>query len=332
MPKAKFIFFLLLSLLCFGVREAAFCKEAVLTGVDGHDSQILARPAVCAGHDYEFRYLPPSFSRSVVTQESLRETVTFLCEGIPQGRGGGEGADYIAEFFASAGLQPWKGEWLHRFEGGCNVAGYLPGNTGRCIVVGAYYDCLGRIAEVLYPGADADASGIAALLGIAKLLSGSSDTEGLRDEVIFIAFDLHYKDYAGARAFLKELSGQRPALMLSLDTIGTTLAPVNPRRPLSLIALSTVKRYNPLMERSAEVAGVDLHFDYYGSERFTRLFLYRMGEQSVFIESGIPSMLLTSGVTLNVNKPLDTPETLDYYALRSRVLCLARFLALVRDR
>lgn len=277
----------------------------------------------------------PPVSTSMLCTDSIYARVSELCDSLCAGRKGGtQGASMAASLIRrrleEAGLQPYGGEWYHDFSladslSGRNVVGYIPGTSGKYIVLGAYYDGLGTIDGVLYPGADANVSGVVALELVASLLR-----RDIRDGVIVVAFDAHHNNYAGARAFWRELSGGgvKTRLMVNLDTVGSTLAPVRPRRPRSLIVLGG-KKYRSVLEESAKLGAVDLHFDYYGSERFTRLFYSKLGEQSVFLERGVPAVLFTSGVTFNTNKPTDTPQSLDLEALRSRILCIARFVSTV---
>jgi hypothetical protein len=57
-----------------------------------------------------------------------------------------------------------------------NVVGVIPGTDpapAEAVVIGAHMDHLGRVGETIYPGADDNASGTAALLEIAKALAAS---------------------------------------------------------------------------------------------------------------------------------------------------------------
>jgi hypothetical protein len=49
----------------------------------------------------------------------------------------------------------------------------------------------------------------------------------------------------------------------------------------------------------------------------------------VFVEGGIPSVLFTSGITMNTNKVEDTPATLDLAVLRKRVLLVFEWMVRV---
>ncbi len=58
-----------------------------------------------------------------------------------------------------------------------NVAGFIAGSDPRlreeAVVIGAHMDHLGRVGNVVYPGADDNASGVAALLEIARAFAAS---------------------------------------------------------------------------------------------------------------------------------------------------------------
>ena len=175
----------------------------------------------------------------------------------------------------------------------------------------------------LYPGADANASGVAALISLAHNAPSSP-----RDGIIFVAFDGHSSDYAGARDLLRLLGKRNIRLMVNLDTVGSTLAPVELKHRRFLIALGA-ERYDSSLRSCARLPGLKLYYDYYRSDKFTRLFYRKIGEQRVFLEAGVPAVVFTSGVTLNTNKSTDTPETLDYEVLRARVLCISRWLSII---
>ena len=288
----------------------------------------------------------PEGPSSKLSAGALRESVEILCDPIFAGRGTGtDGARYASEWirdmFEDAGLMPYEENWYHEFplnsgydtssgssaEKGRNVVGYLPGTSGKWILIGAYYDGLGMIGGKVYPGADSNASGVAALIAVANAVRRDC-TDGL----IFVAFDARSRGYSGARALLSELraSGHSLRMMVSLDILGSTLAPVSKRNPRSLMALGG-KPWSASLRKCAAIGNIDIYFDYYKSDNFTNLFYNKIGDQTIFMAAGIPSIVFTSGITLNTNKISDTPETLDYESLRARVLCISRWLSLTAN-
>ena len=277
--------------------------------------------------------MPPVTYTSPMGADFLRWNVEALCSPQFEGRASGDSAAFwcsawIRRSFERAGLKPLGDSWFQSFElpsggRGRNVVGCIPGTSGKWIVVGAYYDGLGTVGGRLYPGADANASGVAALISLAF-----NAPDRPRDGIIFAAFDGHAQNYCGARELLELLGKRNIRLMVNLDTMGSTLAPVERRHRRFLIALGG-ERYESALGTCARLPGLKLYYDYYRSDKFTRLFYRKIGEQRVFLEAGVPAVVFTSGVTLNTNKSTDTPETLDYEVLRARVLCISRWLSII---
>lgn len=84
---------------------------------------------------------------------------------------------------------------------GTNVVGYLPGNlkADKFIVISAHYDHLGRKGKTIFNGADDNASGVAAMLSIAKAIKSSPT----RYSIIFLATDAEEQGLYGAKAFVR---------------------------------------------------------------------------------------------------------------------------------
>ena len=101
------------------------------------------------------------------------------------------------------------------YDDAANVVGAVEGTspTDSTIVVTAHYDHLGVQNGVIYPGADDNASGVAALLAIARYVK----THPLRHDILFVAFDAEELDLAGAKAFLARPPKPIPAMALNVN-------------------------------------------------------------------------------------------------------------------
>ena len=254
-------------------------------------------------------------------EAGLRDEVTFLCDSLCAGRGfGSAGAQastlYLLRQLRDAGLRTTVQSFAASGRIGHNVVAVTPGWFRRYIVVGAYFDALGTLDGRIYPGADANASGVAALLALARELP-----DACRGEVglVFVAFDGHAADLSGARAFLERYRRDYPpVLMVNLDLLGSSLAPVRAAQPDYLIALGG-QPYRSGLEAANRGPRLDLSYDYYGSDAFTDVFYRRVSDQRWFLEAGIPAVMFTSGITRHTNKVTDTPATLDYPLLSRRI-------------
>lgn len=264
-------------------------------------------------------------------EAQMREDVEMLCSEAFEGRSFNSGGTVLpsimlARRFAEAGLAALPSGRYQCFrdaQGRCgrNVVGCLKGKGQGTVVIAAYYDGLGRLEGRLYPCADANASGVAMLLCLARRIS-----DGPRPEktLIFVALDAHHSGSAGAAAFLENLP-QKPVLMLNLDTVGSHLAPVKRTIPDYLIALGG-ERWKSSLEAAALPLGITLYYDYYGSRTFTDMFYRATGDQKPFLEAGIPCVMFTSGITFHTNRITDAPATLDYPLMRRRAELIAVWL------
>ena len=292
--------------------------------------------------------ISPINADMVLNKEHIRSTVDYLTDPALGGRATGtEGAHKAAYWlegnFRVLGLQPLGGAWLHGFntsEGmGRNVIGLIPGSSSpaRYVVLMAHYDNLGYLNGTFYPGADANASGVAALLELAAMVGRMNTCHKIyRHSLILVALDGKEKNQAGAvelwrqidsKKLLDPVSGQpvsasQISLVVNLDQLGGTSAPLTEGNPRFLMMLSddaTAQQSSLEAANRGKGFGLELAYDYYGSKDFTRLFYRRISDQRIFLEHKIPAVMFTSGITLNNNKPTDNADSLDYDVLKDRI-------------
>ena len=164
---------------------------------------------------------------SRVDSVSLLADVRTLADPAMQGRGvntpGGKKArDYLLQRFRDVGLEPVGPGFEHPFSftpgrgirfwsekfwqdrkpvPGVNLAGQIRGTVDpeSVIVVSAHYDHLGLRRGKLFPGADDNASGIAAMLAVARHFRANPP----RHTLVFVAFDAEESGLKGAFAFVE---------------------------------------------------------------------------------------------------------------------------------
>ena len=169
--------------------------------------------------------LPPLTDKERLIHDNLKHHVMELSGRIGERNVWRTGsmaaaASYIRAEFEAAGYElniqsfPSRGETLD------NLEAVLPGHDAadEIIVVGAHYDSVAGS-----PGADDNASGVAALLELARLLAGTT----LSRSVYFVAFaneeaPFFYGDEMGSNLYAAraQAQGKRIAAMLSLETMG----------------------------------------------------------------------------------------------------------------
>ena len=222
---------------------------------------------------------------------------------------------------------------------GRNVIGLIPGSStpAKYIIVMAHYDNLGILNGSFYPGADSNASGVAALLEIAAMVNRMNTCHKIyRHSLILVALDGKEKNQAGAVELWRQIDGKKLldpvsgqpvsasqiSLVVNLDQIGGTSAPLTDGNPRFLMMLSDdAVSYRSSLESAnkGKGFGLELGYDYYGSKDFTRLFYRRISDQRIFLEHKIPAVMFTSGITLSNNKPSDNAASLDYDVLKDRI-------------
>ena len=298
-------------------------------------------------------------SRKSVTEAKLEYQISHLSDPLCKGRGAGEEGGGIAGWwiqkeFERIGLEMFGKSYAKPFRFGNgkigrNIVGMLPGSKAtsrdRYIIVGAHYDHLGELNGKVYPGADANASGTAALLNLAEMFKILRDQGKIHDcNIIFVAFDAKEHSMAGSNALWRKIeygglkdpqsgkliTSDKISLMVNIDQIGSTLSPLKSKREDYIIMLGThslkpIKR--DMLNICNRMFAIDMDIDltYYGSSSFTKMF-YGLSDQRVFVDNGIPAVMFTSGITMNTNKTWDKIETLDLDILKKRIFLMYHWI------
>jgi aminopeptidase YwaD len=193
-----------------------------------------------------------------------------------------------------------------------NVIGIIqPKDTGAVqewIVVGAHFDHLGmggmgsnsRVQDTIgvHPGADDNASGVAAVIEIAGQLASEKDQ--LKRSVLFVAFTGEEMGLLGSKYFVANspVPINRISAMINLDMVGRP----NQEKRLTINGTGTALEMDSLLaltdpgkltfSKSPEGFGPSDHASFY--------------------TAGIPVLYFSTGAHLDYHTPGDTPEKLDY--------------------
>ena len=179
-----------------------------------------------------------------------------------------------------------------------NIIGYLPGkgdHKDETVIVGAHYDHLGLDSKGRpFPGADDNASGVAALLEVAERLA----KKGTERSVVFIAFDGEEWGLTGSKYYTGHpvFPLNKTVLMVNMDAIG--------RNEPDAIHFLGSQRSPEVRRLAGEIANKsdiklldDIEFAFkYGSDHYS------------FYEKGIPAIDLTSSYHEDFHRITDTWE------------------------
>ncbi len=186
-----------------------------------------------------------------------------------------------------------------------NVIGRLPGrDSTRTLVVGAHYDHLGYGGEsslaprqegTIHPGADDNASGVAALLHVASVLTQRERNGGRPvHDVIFCAFTGEEMGLVGSSHYVD--SPVRPLQatesMVNMDMVGRLR-----QGKLIVMGVGTAREFPELLEHVNRSFGLSLKSTLDG---------FGPSDHSSFYKRHVPVLALFTGAHADYHKPSDT--------------------------
>ena len=275
----------------------------------------------------------------------ISEHIKYLSSDALKGRAAGtqgekQAAGYLYNALQQAGLQmltPASGEDFSIAEGGDtihsqNIVGMVEGYDellrNQYIIVGANIDHIGtnlltidgKTVEQIYPGANDNASGLAALIEVAKRVSETSFF--FRRSVIFVGFGAKEKGMAGSWYFANRSFNylDSVSMMIDINSIGVP----SQERPFSYYTGNINPEINHLMGEMAQLGA-------YYTPVFGTGTLFP-SDYLAFYERNIPVMLLTTGMDNVSRTPRDTPQRLDYQSMEYMCDFIYTFIREVANR
>jgi Zn-dependent M28 family amino/carboxypeptidase len=210
-----------------------------------------------------------------------------------------------------------------------NVVGVLrgadPAHAGEAVVLGAHLDHLGRVRDVIHPGADDDASGVAGLLEIARAWAASPAKPART--VVFAFWTGEEEGHFGSDHYVRHPLWplERTAVYLNLDMIGHPCKPEELRQlvsdarlergdeflskvtPSNFVELGVAEWATDVMAvlvRAARGTGLAMHLDRTDG---------RSGgsDYRAFARRGVPFVRFFGNYFDGYHEPGDTAEKLD---------------------
>jgi hypothetical protein len=257
-----------------------------------------------------------------VTANALRADVSFLASDALEGRatpsrGLDIAAEYIAEGFRRAGLEPVGDDGYFQtasFEGARNVAGVLRGSDPRLkdtyVVLTAHYDHLGICGKGdICNGANDDASGTASVIEIAAALGGLATRP--RRSVLFLALFGEESGLLGSHYYTGHpiVPLAKTIADINLEQLGRT-DETGEGEKLGQFNLTGFDFTNlaAILRPYGKRAGVKVAIDKARSDAF-----FARGDNAAFAEAGVPSTTLSvTYVFGDYHGPGDKWRKLDY--------------------
>jgi Zn-dependent M28 family amino/carboxypeptidase len=203
-----------------------------------------------------------------------------------------------------------------------NVAGLLPGTDpvlrDQTIIVSSHYDHLGVQNNRLYAGANDNASGVAAMLEVARLMAQRPPPRS----VLFVAFGSEEQLMLGSYHYVahpvRPLDTTVAVLNLDMigrneehtpESIGAYELTAATSQQLNLVGAVFSSDLERLLAKEAPAAGLALStkFDRDSSMRA----LFRC-DHLPFLQKGVPAVWLFSGFHPGYHEPADTIDRIDF--------------------
>lgn len=224
---------------------------------------------------------------------------------------------------------------------GRNVLGRWKGNgarVGETVVLGAHVDHLGQgdgstsLAREnergkVHPGADDNASGVAAMIEIAEAIQSASESAGLpARDILFAAWSGEEMGLLGSTHFTKAFASSigsatriSPAIAaaLNLDMVGRL------KDSLVLQGFGSSSVWAGLVESANASVGLNIQ---------TSNESYLPTDATQFYLRGVPILSAFTGAHEEYHSPRDTPDRLNMQGLRSISELMARILWAVANR
>ena len=187
-----------------------------------------------------------------------------------------------------------------------NVLAYLPGQTDEYVIIGAHYDHLGRgyygslapskIGQ-LFPGADDNASGTAAVMELARMLSPLSGQ--LPRGILFASFAGEELGLLGSAEWVKNptLPLDKAVTMINMDMVGRAKD-----NTIYIGGVGTSPAFQPILDKTVAEAGMKASYSLSG---------YSSSDETSFLVKKMPVLFFFSGLHADYHKPSDTWDKID---------------------
>jgi hypothetical protein len=291
--------------------------------------------------------LLPHEKKSTETLTNLKQDVSTLASDEFEGRaigtpGADKAAGYIQDQFLQIGLLPKgtlgffqafsfipqghgqvhqvgdslkMGKSLVKEINGKNVVGYIDNGVANTIIIGAHYDHLGYGDEnslwtgekAIHNGADDNASGVSAMIELARKFKADKSPSTNKYNYLFIAFSGEEKGLWGSNYFSKNPTVDLATVncMMNMDMVGR----LNAEHALSISGTGTSPEFETWLTQNNKT-NFKLLFDKSG---------IGPSDHSSFYNMGVPVLHFFTGQHSDYHKPSDDFDKINYEGLNEVV-------------
>lgn len=217
-----------------------------------------------------------------------------------QNRGDSIAAEYLRNEMVSKGVKPLTKDYFQYFRfpntttrppivragyRSQNICGYLPGESDTMIVFCAHYEHLGMHGDTIFFGAHDNASGVAAVMDMARMLSSASELYSAKYTYVFLLFGGEEAGLVGSGFFadMPLIKMNKVKLLVNIDLFcggDEGLMVVNANAPETKPYVDLLQRINDERHYAAKIGRRDNAPNsdhYYLSQECPAIFIYTLG-------------------------------------------------------
>jgi Tol biopolymer transport system component len=265
-------------------------------------------------------------------KSNLKKHISFLASDDLKGRLTGSkeekiAANYLINQFKNIGIKPFfKNDYLQSFTykerinpkdslqltavNGHNVIGFLDNKANKTIVIGAHYDHLGlnehhHSTKEIHNGADDNASGVAGVLELARMLSKNKTIE--KANYVFALFSGEEDGLQGSKKAVENIKNVYPNVtaMINMDMIGR----LDDKKEMTIGGIGTSPEFKNIVEKN-KPGGFNITLDESG---------VGPSDHTSFYLKDIPVLFFFTGTHSDYHKPSDDEDKINYYGVTNIV-------------
>lgn len=179
-----------------------------------------------------------------------------------------------------------------------NIIGFIKGQSDSIVLIGAHYDHLGMMGDIMYPGANDNASGVSLVLNLAKYYAKQKNN---RYTMVFVLFSGEEAGLLGSE-YMAENSPfhlSKVKVMFNFDMVGTGEEGVY---------MFNAKEYPAIDTLIKQMNEDKKYFDVLN----TTIVTYSSDHASFYVKGVDAVFVYTDGDNSNYHQPEDVPEDLNF--------------------
>jgi hypothetical protein len=221
-----------------------------------------------------------------------------------------------------------KFEWLKEEMETSNVVGVIKGRSDKAIVISAHFDHLGKTESDVFPGADDNGSGSAALLELAEVYASAGE---LPYSMVFLATSAEEAGLLGSTYHVNhpDFNPEQVLCNVNLDMISRKDDTHTNGRYLYVIGTDQSSALDQLV-RTADALDDNCFFDYSLNNSTDPSGIFTRSDQYSFFKRGIPAIQFFSGLHADYHQATDTADKIDYKNFENRVRQISLVIELLQ--